>query len=83
MFGEEGVAFSAGRKIFCHYYCVDEDARFFLAKKKLHRESTNVDAACAEGVAIAFQSSPCLWKKKLHCWRTRSYITGLWCGGWT
>jgi len=85
MAGEEGAAFSAGRKIFRHCYCVDKDARFLLAKKKLHRESTGVDVAGAEGegATIAFQSSPCLWKKKLHRWRTRNYITGLWCGGWT
>jgi hypothetical protein len=85
MAGEEGAVFSAGRKIFRHCYCVDEDARFLLVKKKLHRESTSVDVANVEekGVDIAFQSSPCLWKKKLHHWRTRSYITGLWCGGWT
>ena len=45
-----------------------------LVKKKLHRWSTGEDAAGAEegGVFIAFQSSPCLWKKKLHHWRRRN-----------
>jgi hypothetical protein len=32
MAGEEGAAFSAGRNIFRHCYCVDEDARFLLEK---------------------------------------------------
>ncbi|KAH8519623.1 hypothetical protein H0E87_001150 [Populus deltoides] len=39
-----------------------------VLKKKLHRWSTAVDVASAEGggVVITIQSSPCLWKKKLH-----------------
>jgi hypothetical protein len=46
-----------------------------LAKNKLHRWSTSEDAASAErgGVVIAFQSSLCLWKKKLHRWRRRNW----------
>jgi hypothetical protein len=36
---------------------------------------TGVNAAGVEGrgVVIAFQSSPCLWKKRLHRWRRRNW----------
>jgi len=46
-----------------------------LAKKKLHRWSTGVNTTGAEGgsAVIAFQSSPCLWKKKSHRWRRRNW----------
>jgi len=36
---------------------------------------TGVNAAGADGggAVIAFQSSPCLWKKRLHRWRRRNW----------
>jgi hypothetical protein len=36
MAGEEGAAFSAGRKIFRHCYCVDEDTIAAAGKGRLH-----------------------------------------------
>jgi len=35
MAGEEGAAFSAGRKIFCHCYGVDEDSTVVVGKGRL------------------------------------------------
>jgi len=33
----------------------------------------NAAGADGEGAVIAFQSSPCLWKKRLHRWRRRNW----------